>query len=104
MFIHEAGDFQKSKVQLAHYRALVKRCTIRAPHDGFVIYANGPFREEAERSMIEPGASVRQGQELFYFPDLSTMEVVAMLNETVVDRIRPGMPAQVRSGRLERLP
>ena len=46
--------------------------------------------------MIEPGASVRQGQELFYFPDLSKMEVVAMLNETVVDRVRRGMPARVR--------
>jgi HlyD family secretion protein len=95
-FIHEAGDFEKSKVQLAYYRSLVERCTIRAPHDGFVIYANGPFREENERTVIEPGASVRQGQELFYFPNLSKMEVVAMLNETVVDSVRHGMPARVR--------
>jgi len=95
-FIHEAGDFEKSKVQLAYYRSLIERCTIRAPHDGFVIYANGPFREEVERTPIEPGASVRQGQELFYFPDLSKMEVVAMLNESVVDRVRRGMPARVR--------
>jgi HlyD family secretion protein len=93
--IHEAGDFDKSKVQLAYYRRLIDRCTIRAPHDGFVVYANGPFREDYERVMIEPGASVRQGQELFYFPDLSKMEVVAMLNETVVDRVRRGMPARV---------
>ena len=101
-FIHEAGDFEKSKVQLAYYRSLIERCTIRAPHDGFVIYANGPFREEAERSMIEPGATVRQGQELFYFPDLSKTEVVAMLNEAVVDRVRRGMPARVRfEGRRE---
>ena len=28
-FIHEAGDFEKSKVQLAYYRSLVERCTIR---------------------------------------------------------------------------
>jgi multidrug efflux pump subunit AcrA (membrane-fusion protein) len=46
--------------------------------------------------VIEEGASVIQGQELFYFPDLSQMEVVAMLNETVVDRVRAGMPARVR--------
>jgi HlyD family secretion protein len=95
-FIHEAGDFEKSKVQLAYYRSLVERCTIRAPHDGFVIDANGPFREDQERTMIEEGASVRQGQELFYFPDLSKMEVVAMLNESVVDRVRGGMSARVR--------
>jgi HlyD family secretion protein len=94
--IHEAGDFDKSKVQLAYYRALIDKCTIRAPHDGFVIYANGTFREEEERYRIELGASVRQGQELFYFPDLTKMEVVAMLNETVVVRVRAGMPARVR--------
>jgi HlyD family secretion protein len=75
---------------------LIDRCTIRAPHDGFVVYANGPFREDYERVLIEPGASVRQGQELFYFPDLSRMEVMGMLNETVVDRVRRGMPARVR--------
>jgi HlyD family secretion protein len=94
--IHEAGDFDKSKVQLAYYRGLIDRCTIRAPHDGFVIYANGPFRDDTERLMIEPGASVRQGQELFCFPDLSKMEVVAMLDETAVARVRGGMPARVR--------
>jgi HlyD family secretion protein len=94
--IHEAGDFEKSKVLLANYRKLIDRCTIRAPHDGFVIYANGTFRPEDERQLIEPGASVYQGQELFYFPDLTKMEVLAMLSESVVVRVRDGMPAQVR--------
>jgi HlyD family secretion protein len=95
-FDHEASDYVKSKDQFAHYRALVERCTIRAPHDGFAIYANGTFREEEERVIIEPGASVRQGQELFYLPNLSRMEVVAMLHDTIVDHVRPGMLARVR--------
>jgi HlyD family secretion protein len=94
--IHEAGDFDKAKVQLGYYRAMIDRCTIRAPHDGLVIYADGPFRDNPERPVIEEGATVIQGQELFYFPDLSKMEVVAMLNETVVDRVHAGMPARVR--------
>jgi HlyD family secretion protein len=96
MFIHEADDYRKSQDLLAHYRDLIERCTIRAPQDGFVIYANGPFREESDRSLIEPGASVRQGQELFFLPDLSKMEVVAMLHDTAVNRIRRGMPARIR--------
>jgi HlyD family secretion protein len=94
--IHEAGDYDKSKVQLAYYQKLIDRCTIRAPHDGFVIYANGTFREAAERFRIEPGVSVYQSQELFYFPDLTKMEILAMLNETVVTQVRRGMPARVR--------
>jgi HlyD family secretion protein len=96
MSIHETGDYHKSEDLLAHYRALVERCTIRAPHDGFAIYANGPFSEENDRWRIEPGASVRQGQALFFFPDLSKVEVVATLHDTVVDRVRRGMPARVR--------
>jgi HlyD family secretion protein len=99
--IHEAGDFDKSKVLLAKYRSLIDRCTIRAPHDGFVIYANGSFREDDERWRIEPGASVRQGQELFYFPDLSKMEIVAMLGETDVAQVRRGMRSRVRVEGLE---
>jgi hypothetical protein len=39
-----ASDHTKSMDQLAHHRSLVELCTIRAPHDGFVIYANGTFR------------------------------------------------------------
>jgi HlyD family secretion protein len=53
--IHEAGDFDKAKVQLGYYRAMIDRCTIRAPHDGFVIYADGPFRDDPERPVIEAG-------------------------------------------------
>jgi HlyD family secretion protein len=94
--IHEAGDFEKAKVLLANYLKLVDRCTIRAPHDGFVIYANGSFRPEDERVVIEPGASVYQGQELFYFPDLTKMEVLALLCESAVGRVRAGMPARIR--------
>jgi HlyD family secretion protein len=95
-YIHEVCDYDKSKSRLAYYRSLIDRCTIRAPYDGFVVYANGPFREEADRGRIEPGAPVRQEQELFYFPDLTKMGFVAMLNETVVDRVREGMPVRVR--------
>jgi HlyD family secretion protein len=101
--IHEAGDYDKAKVQLANYRALIDRCTIRAPHDGFVIYANGAFlREDAERYRIEPGVSVYQGQELFYFPDLTKLEIMVMLNQSAVGQVRRGMPAQVRVEGLER--
>jgi HlyD family secretion protein len=69
----------------------VQNCTIRAPHDGFVIYANNAEREQ----FIEPGLPVRQRQQLFYLPDLSDMEAVAMLHESIVDEVNPGMRATV---------
>jgi HlyD family secretion protein len=90
-------DFQsirlkKEEDRLSHYESLVERCTIRAPHDGFVIYANRPGRALD----VYAGAPVRERMRLFYLPDLSQMEVGALLHETMVDRVRPGMKAHVR--------
>ncbi len=70
----------------------VDHCTIRAPHDGFVIYANNADRQV----FIEPGMSVRQRQQLFFLPDLTQMEVVAQLHESIVERVRPSMRAHVQ--------
>ena len=70
----------------------VKNCTIRAPHDGFVIYANNADRQV----YIEPGMWVRQRQQLFLLPDLSEMEVVAMIHESIVEQVSPSMRAHVQ--------
>jgi len=78
--------------RLASLERQVDHCTIRAPHDGFVIYANNGNRDV----VIEPGLPVRQKQDLFYLPDLTDMEVVAMLHESIVDDIGPGMRAKVQ--------
>jgi len=81
----------RNKERLELLQRQVERCTIRAPHDGFVIYAN-----EANRNIrIEPGLAVHQKQRLFYLPDLSKMEVAALLHESVVKEVKPGMPARV---------
>jgi len=69
----------------------VERCTIRAPHDGFVIYA----KDERRNIQIEPGMSVRQRQDLMYLPDLRQMEVVTSLHESIVKAVEKGMRAQV---------
>jgi HlyD family secretion protein len=78
--------------RLASLESQVAHCTIRAPHDGFVIYANNTNRD----LVIEPGVPVRQKQELFYLPDLTDMEVVTMLHESVVDDVGLGMRAKVQ--------
>ena len=78
--------------RLALLEQQVAHCTIRAPHDGFVIYANNPERQV----FIEPGMSVRQRQQLFFLPDLSEMEVVAMIHESIVEQVNPSMRAHVQ--------
>jgi HlyD family secretion protein len=100
------GQVKMAETNLTHQKLRKKRmlerlallekqldlCTIRAPHDGFVIYANMPERN----IVIEAGMSVRQRQDLMYLPDLNEMEVVAMLHESIVEDVKKGMPADVR--------
>lgn len=83
---------QRQLDRLATLEKQVKNCTIRAPHDGFVIYANNPDRQ----LFIEPGLPVRERQQLFFLPDLNDMEVVAMLHESIVNQVDPGMSATVQ--------
>ena len=79
--------------RLAHYRRMVDFCTIRSPHAGIVIYASN-HRRNSER--LEAGVEVHEKQKLFYLPDLSDMEVVTYLHETVARQVTAGMPAVVK--------
>jgi HlyD family secretion protein len=83
---------QKTEDRLARFERQVAGCTIRAPHDGFVIYANEP---RGANPLIEVGAVVRQKQKLFYLPDLSKMEVQTYVHESIVERVKPGMATHV---------
>lgn len=78
--------------RLELFKKQVERCTIRAPHDGFLIHANDPYRN----IVIEPGLEVRQRQKLFSLPDLSKMEVSALLHESIVEQVKMGMRTKVR--------
>ena len=82
----------RSEERLAYMKRQIAACTIVAPHDGFLIYAN----EDMRQVRIEAGMTVRQKQRLFYLPDLSRMEVNALIHETVVDEVKPGMFVKVK--------
>jgi HlyD family secretion protein len=69
----------------------VDRCTIRAPHDGVLFYAN----DTEKNLLIEEGMAVRQKQALFFLPDLNDLEVIIGLNESVVDLVTPGQLAHI---------
>ena len=89
-------NYQQSRLtrhlgRLAKLEKMVELCTIRAPHDGFVIYANNPRRD----IRIEEGISVYQKQDLFYLPDLNDMEVITSLHESIVKEISKGMRTKV---------
>jgi HlyD family secretion protein len=84
----------RSRDQLAYYKKMVEKCTVRAPHDGFLIYAYDPFK--SSNGAIEAGQTVRQGQKLFFLPDLGKMEVSAYIHESVASRVHEGMRAKAK--------
>ena len=62
---YQTSRLNRNLERLAKLEKQVELCTIRAPHDGFVIYANDQRRE----IRIEEGMYVRQKQDLIYLPD-----------------------------------
>ncbi len=87
----QTARLRREEERLAALGNQVEQCTIRAPHDGLLIYAHKPKRGVR----IEEGMTVRQEQELFYLPDPSRLEVQVLLHETVVVKVQPGMRARV---------
>ncbi len=84
---------KRNQSRLDYVKLQVERCTIRAPHDGFAINAQD---QQGPPIRIEAGMTVRQRQRLFYLPNLSKMEVAAVLHESVVREVKPGMRATVK--------
>ncbi|WP_435022050.1 efflux RND transporter periplasmic adaptor subunit [Tundrisphaera sp. TA3] len=80
--------------RLDYYKQMVDFCTIRAPHDGFLIYASDPYRSGNYR--LEPGATVRQSQKLFFLPNLDQMNLLTYLHESVAQRVQAGMVVRAK--------
>lgn len=68
-------------------------CTIKADRPGMVIYPTGEEWKEAPD--IEEGATVHKDQILLLMPDLKQMQVKVGIHESIVDRVKPGMLANV---------
>jgi RNA polymerase sigma factor (sigma-70 family) len=88
-------DLEKTK-ELKLQRQ-IEACTMRAPADGTVVYANNPNRAiGSTRVQIEEGATVRERQKIFSLPDLTRMQVNAKVHESMIDRVRQGLKARIK--------
>ena len=79
--------------RLAMLRKQAENFTIRAPHDGMVVYM--PIFAWRGHP-LQAGLEVFQHEELFFLPDLSQMEVEVSIHETMGPRVRVGTIAEVR--------
>jgi HlyD family secretion protein len=94
--MNEELRLQRQLDRLEVLNKQVEYCSIRAPHDGSLYYYKDPNPRSRNPTVIEEGMAVRQRQALFYLPDLNEMEVQVALNESVVNRVKPGLRAKVR--------
>ncbi|MBU6300077.1 MAG: efflux RND transporter periplasmic adaptor subunit [Verrucomicrobia bacterium] len=85
--------YEIDKAQLDDVETQLKLCVIRAPSAGQVVYANDP---SAETPLIQEGKMVREMQILFRLPDPKRMQMRAQVNESRIDKVRPGMPVRIR--------
>lgn len=89
------ATFQLENDRLQRLQVQRARCLIRAPHDGLAVHANDP-RASSETLQIEQGAPVRERQTIIWLPDLSRMQVRALVHESQLLFMQPGLKAIVR--------
>ncbi len=75
----------------------IEICTIKAPSDGMIVYANDPNRVNGRTTgVIEEGATVRERQKILSVPDLDkAMTVVVKVPEAQIAKIRTGQKASI---------
>jgi RND family efflux transporter MFP subunit len=90
----EKAALELEKIKLERLESDLLKCTIKAPQDGLVIYANSRSRDR--ETEIKEGTSVKERQVILQLPDLTKMRADVEVHESKVDEISPGMPAIVR--------
>ena len=93
----QESAFQIESDRLKRLERMVANCTLRAPHEGIVVYSMPPSNgwRPATPSIME-GATVREGQCIFELPDANNMRVRAKVNESKVGLIQAGQKATIR--------
>jgi HlyD family secretion protein len=83
---------------LAKLKTQIDACTMRAPQDGQVVYANlGDSSRRSDGSGgIELGGQVRERQAIINLPDVTQMKVDCRVHESLIAAIREGVAARIR--------
>ena len=91
----DTTSYELEESRLRRLQEQLSNCTIPAPQDGMVVYANERSRRDPTIS-IEEGAVLREQQVILRLPDLTQMQVRVTVHESKVDQVRPGMRARIR--------
>lgn len=91
------AEVEQSK--LAKLREQIANCSLKAPQDGEVVYANtgSDRRGGSDQTTIMEGAQVRERQAIINLPDFTRMQVNAKVHESRIGFIREGLHCLVRT-------
>jgi len=90
----EKAALELERLRLERLEGELEKCTIKAPQDGLVIYANTRTRDR--ETEIKEGTVVKERQVILQLPDLTKMRADVEVHESKVDEISPGMSAIIR--------
>jgi multidrug resistance efflux pump len=84
--------FSLETQRLERLRKNIENCTVKAPGDGIVVYANQSNRMGMLAVQIAEGVTLRENQPIFNLPDPKHMRVKAKINESKVAMVDTGQP------------
>ena len=94
----DKSTFSEEKSKLLEIQTQIKACTLLAPSEGQVVYANKYGGRSGGDFIVAAGTLVREQQTVFLLPDPNRMQVKAKVNESRITLIRDGMPVKITVG------
>ncbi|HEX5444732.1 MAG TPA: efflux RND transporter periplasmic adaptor subunit [Pirellulales bacterium] len=91
----EGAKHQIELDKLAQLESQLVKCTIKAPIDGQVVYAEIQRWRSNGDDAIRAGTRVREQQVIIRLPDPQKMQVKARISEARVDRVKAGMKVKI---------
>ncbi|WP_406699483.1 HlyD family efflux transporter periplasmic adaptor subunit [Singulisphaera sp. Ch08] len=92
----QESAFALETQRLKRLELMIANCTMRAPRDGIIVYANQTNSWGRVEAQIQEGVTVRQTQPIFYVPDPRNMRVKARVNESKTSLIHKGQRVIIR--------
>ena len=91
----EKNSVKVQEERVTEIEAQMAKCTIRAPQDGQVVYANIRDRRGDSDFVVEAGATVRERQTIVRLPNSNKMQVEAKISESKISLVKEGMKVTV---------